>query len=128
MNNSSLENESLDQDSLFMMNTNHEEHQASAKGNALRATLLKTPAAQMATTTSSQFRTYQPNALGEDSVGTSINIRESNLVKRNSLLPSGVGVQSSIEGSGPLAAACTRTLKPSQRNKVIMTRSVDHQD
>lgn len=32
------------------------------------------------------------------------------------------------EASGPLASVCTRTLKPSQRQKVIMTRSVDHQD
>ena len=32
------------------------------------------------------------------------------------------------EASGPLASVRTRALKPSQRQKVIMTRSVDHQD
>ena len=30
------------------------------------------------------------------------------------------------EGSGPLAARCMRNLRPSQRNKILMTRSVDH--
>lgn len=118
--NNSLENESLTQDSLFMIN--REDHQASAQGKNFRALLTKTPA-QVATTTSSQFRTYQPGnntALGEDSIG-GINIRESNLIKRNSLAEN-------VEGSGPLASTCTRTLRPSQRNKVIMTRSVDHQD
>ena len=133
MNNSSLENESLTQDSLFInpKTLREEAHHTSAQGGAFRAALTKTPAAQMATTTSSQFRTLGAVAGEiESSAAADINIRDSNLMvsakKRISL------AENLVEGSGPSLAnaaaggACTRTLKPSQRNKVIMTRSVDH--
>ena len=84
-----------------------------------RAMLTKTPG-YVATTTSSQFRTIQPD---------DINVRDSNILDKGVLLPDSKSKLAADAGSGPLqAATCVRNLRPSQRNKVIMTRSVDHQD
>ena len=108
----SIENESLTQDSLFV---NREDREASA-GNTIRAQLAKTPAGAAAhnNSTSSQYKTIQ----AED-----INIRDSNLLSTKRNLKNGRFGSVHNEGSGPITQ---RHIKPSQRNKVIMTRSVDH--